>query len=201
MIGYEAQCSVCGKYFILGRIPTLQNNSENAPIQVSRPKRFCTKCGSEIDPLVGLCPNCDRTTSTQAINQKANTQTSDVTDGVKPPRVQTAKFEFNCSHCGRTIVAEEGDRGKYSECPHCGARVSAGPASPMVQSILCTVCCCMPLGIAAIVFSTMANAKLAAGDVKGAQAMIDTAKIFITLSIVFGVIGGIIVFITIAASH
>ena len=112
-----------------------------------------------------------------------------------------SEFQFHCSHCGRAIVADVRDRGKFSECPHCGARVSAGPPSLLVGSIFCTVCCCMPLGIAAIIFSTMANAKFAAGDEYGAQEMVKAAQIFIVLSFAFGILGGIVAFITFAASN
>jgi heme/copper-type cytochrome/quinol oxidase subunit 2 len=41
-----------------------------------------------------------------------------------------------------------------------------------------TVLCCLPLGIASIVFSTQVNSKWAMGDVAGAQAASEKAKKF-----------------------
>lgn len=48
-----------------------------------------------------------------------------------------------------------------------------GPGVPpknwLVESILVTLFCCLPFGIAGIVFSSQVNAKFAAGDYAGAQ--------------------------------
>lgn len=46
----------------------------------------------------------------------------------------------------------------------------------LVQSILVTILCCLPFGIAAIVYSAQANSKAAAGDHGGAMAAARSAK-------------------------
>ncbi|MBN3041014.1 MAG: CD225/dispanin family protein [Candidatus Omnitrophica bacterium] len=43
----------------------------------------------------------------------------------------------------------------------------------LVQSILVTLCCCIPLGIPAIVYAAQVNSKVQAGDVYGA---LDSSK-------------------------
>ncbi|MGI6459095.1 MAG: CD225/dispanin family protein [Candidatus Hydrogenedentales bacterium] len=48
----------------------------------------------------------------------------------------------------------------------------------LVESILVTVCCCLPFGIAAIVFAAQVNGKLQAGDIAGAQDAAGKAKLF-----------------------
>ncbi len=48
----------------------------------------------------------------------------------------------------------------------------------LVWAILSTICCCIPLGIPAIVFSTQVNSKLAAGDVAGARSASEKAKMW-----------------------
>ena len=60
----------------------------------------------------------------------------------------------------------------------------------LVQSILVTVFCCLPSGIAAIVFSSQVNTKLAAGDYDGAMDSSKKAKLWCWVS--FGVGGGIV---------
>ena len=48
----------------------------------------------------------------------------------------------------------------------------------LVQSILVTLFCCMPLGIPAIVFASQVNGKIAAGDTAGAREASRLAKIW-----------------------
>jgi hypothetical protein len=59
----------------------------------------------------------------------------------------------------------------------------------LVQSILVTVFCCLPTGIAAIIFASQVNSKLAIGDMDGAMASSKNAKLWCWIS--FGVGGGI----------
>lgn len=77
-------------------------------------------------------------------------------------------------------------------CPNCGAVALQPPPPPamaavpvgttvpnyLVQSILVTLCCCMPAGIVAIVYSAQVNGKLAAGDLAGAQDYSKKAKMW-----------------------
>jgi hypothetical protein len=48
----------------------------------------------------------------------------------------------------------------------------------LVQSILVTIFCCLPLGVPAIVFAAQVNGKLQAGDIAGAQNSSRKAKMF-----------------------
>lgn len=48
----------------------------------------------------------------------------------------------------------------------------------LVQSILVTICCCLPLGIPAIVFAAQVNGYIAAGDLQRAQDASNKAKMF-----------------------
>lgn len=68
-----------------------------------------------------------------------------------------------------------------------------GPATPppnhMVLAILSTVCCgCLPLGIVAIVYASQVNSKWAMGDVAGARAASDNAKMWASISIGIGIV-------------
>jgi len=59
----------------------------------------------------------------------------------------------------------------------------------LTPAVLVTICCCMPVGIAAIIFAAQVNGKLARGDVVGAKSASETAR---TLCWV-GFIGGVVV--------
>jgi hypothetical protein len=68
----------------------------------------------------------------------------------------------------------------------------------LVQSILVTLCCCLPLGIPAIIFAAQVNGKLRSGDLAGAQESSAKAKkwcwIAFILGLIANIIGGIIQF-------
>lgn len=56
-------------------------------------------------------------------------------------------------------------------------QIMAPPKNWLVESILVTVFCCLPFGIAGIVFASQVNSKYAAGDYAGAtQSSKDAAK-------------------------
>lgn len=61
----------------------------------------------------------------------------------------------------------------------------------LVFSILTTLCCCLPLGIAAIVFSSKINSLQNSGDYAGAQAAAKKAKILCIVGVVGGLIASI----------
>jgi hypothetical protein len=62
------------------------------------------------------------------------------------------------------------------------------PPNYLVWAILSTLFCCLPLGIASIVFAAQVNGKWAAGDVAGAQDSSRKAKQFAIWSAAAGVI-------------
>jgi hypothetical protein len=65
----------------------------------------------------------------------------------------------------------------------------------LVPAILSTICCCLPLGIVSIVYSTQVNSKLKLGDIQGAMDASSKAKMWFTIAIVAGVIINAIAFL------
>ena len=65
-----------------------------------------------------------------------------------------------------------------------------GPMPPtyMVWAIISTICCCLPAGIVAIVYSSSVSSKYFARDYEGARRASRRAEIWIIVSIVTGVI-------------
>ena len=68
----------------------------------------------------------------------------------------------------------------------------------LAQSIIVTLCCCMPLGIPAIVFAAQANGKIQGGDRKGAIESSKNAKIFFHLSLWTGLASYLLLFLVYA---
>jgi predicted secreted protein len=61
-----------------------------------------------------------------------------------------------------------------------------------VWAILSTLFCCLPLGIASIVFAAQVNSKYAAGDLAGAQESSNKARQFALWATIIGVVIGIL---------
>ncbi len=99
-----------------------------------------------------------------------------------------------CTSCGYQLSPG------MNLCPNCGAQVVQPaatvqtPSLPnyLVQSILVTLCCCMPFGIVAIVYAAQVSTKLAAGDMAGAQQASKNAKMWCWLGLAGGLVIGII---------
>ena len=100
-----------------------------------------------------------------------------------------------CQECGSELNL------RAVVCPKCGVPVrdaAMGVSSPMdllnppsnhlVSAILVTIFCCVPVGIAAIVFAIVTNSRLEAGDVKGARSAAKTAGILVNVALICGIV-------------
>ena len=99
-----------------------------------------------------------------------------------------------CTACGNQVSPG------MDECPNCGAQVvmpSATVETPgirnyLLPAIFVTFCCCMPFGIVAIVFAAQVSTKVAAGDLAGAQAAANNAKLWSWIGFGCGLGGAIL---------
>lgn len=62
------------------------------------------------------------------------------------------------------------------------------PPNHLVWAIVSTLFCCLPLGIASIVFAAQVNSKWAAGDVNGAMEASKKARSFALWATIVGVV-------------
>jgi len=62
------------------------------------------------------------------------------------------------------------------------------PKNYLLESILVTIFCCMPFGIAGIVFASQVNSKFAAGDIDGANRASADAKKWMKWGLISGLI-------------
>lgn len=58
----------------------------------------------------------------------------------------------------------------------------------LIPAILCTIFCCLPFGVAGILFAAQANSKAHQGDINGAGMAASRAKLMCILSFVFGIL-------------
>ncbi len=62
------------------------------------------------------------------------------------------------------------------------------PKNYLVESILVTILCCLPLGIVGIVFASQVNSKYDTGDFAGAEKASSQAKQFMMWGLIIGVV-------------
>ena len=76
-------------------------------------------------------------------------------------------------------------------CRDCGQDLHGSEQMPRIRnylalSVLVTFFCCLPLGIAAIIYAAQVNGKLAAGDITGARQASRTALKLVVFSFLLG---------------
>lgn len=62
------------------------------------------------------------------------------------------------------------------------------PPTFMIWAILSTICCCLPAGVVAIIFSSQVSSKYFARDYEGARKASERTEMWIIASIVLGII-------------
>lgn len=110
-----------------------------------------------------------------------------------------------CHQCG----AENADNA--TSCRACGTAlanpfqagtvVGGGGSLPagsvpnyLVQSILVTLCCCLPCGIVGIVYAAQVNTFLRVGDIAAAKKASDTAKLWSWIGLGVGLLFDLLLF-------
>ena len=87
----------------------------------------------------------------------------------------------------------------YSEKP-----VKNYMAFSIITTILTTICCCLPFGIVAVIYSSEVNSRLRMGDIKGAIETSKKAKMWniisLLLSLLLFIIGIVIFFVGVLSS-
>jgi hypothetical protein len=73
-----------------------------------------------------------------------------------------------------------------------GPVVSPPPPNYLVWAILSTIFCCLPFGVASIVFAAQVNGKWQAGDYAGAKDSSDKARRFAIWAAIAGVVVDVI---------
>lgn len=71
--------------------------------------------------------------------------------------------------------------------PQPGGAPPVRPKNWLVESILVTIFCCIPFGIAGIVFAAQVNSKYDAGDYAGAEKASKQAKTWTLISFIIGI--------------
>ncbi len=93
---------------------------------------------------------------------------------------------MHCRLCGQL------NKANMQRCAACGAplQMEDKPYNYLAPAIICTLFCCVPLGIVSIVFAAQVDSKWNSGDFAGALNAAQKAKLFFWLSFGFGLVVG-----------
>lgn len=95
-----------------------------------------------------------------------------------------------CGSCQSALPTAALAAAPGAAAPAPGAPPAAQPqiSNYLIPAIVITLCCCLPGGIVALVYSTQVNSKLQAGDIAGAQAASKNAKLWCMISVGAGLV-------------
>ncbi|QEC67111.1 CD225/dispanin family protein [Panacibacter ginsenosidivorans] len=80
----------------------------------------------------------------------------------------------------------------FSQQPYYQQQPVNPPKNWLVESILVTIFCCLPFGIAGIVFASQVNSKFAAGDYAGAEQASKEAAKWTKVAFIIGIVQAIL---------
>lgn len=122
----------------------------------------CPNCGTSNPETASLCVQCGRPLNAPPPPPQASY--------TPPPPASQASY-----------IPPSASQGSAST----GA---GAPPNHLILAIFTTLCCCLPLGIVAIIFAAQVNSKYAAGDYAGAQSASANAKKWAIIAIVVGLL-------------
>lgn len=139
---------------------------------------FCPACGAQNDPNAQNCSNCGQPmpqAQTPAPPQPPVAPPAPAPSAPpSPPAYSAAPSQY------------------AQQQPYPAQAVPPMPPNYLWQSIVVTILCCWPLGIPAIVFATQVGAKYGRGDYQGAQNASKSAKMWMIIALVAGLVGSVL---------
>ena len=169
----------------------------------------CKFCRGDIPEGAKVCPTCGTPVESAAQENSASNQQEAENNSYN---YQQGNEQFNQGQYNYQQGTEQQNNGPYNyqysngQQPNNGQNYNQGynqgynngnmpgekPISGtpyMIFSILCTLLCCLPLGIAGIVYAAKINSLQKIGDYAGAKEAAKKAKIFT----IIGAVGGLII--------
>jgi hypothetical protein len=104
---------------------------------------------------------------------------------------ENAETDTTCVYCGAPLVTTN----PYAAGPFRQPSMMTGPKpdNNLVGAILVTLCCCLPFGIASIVYAAQVDSKWNLGDHAGAVYAADQAKKFMWIGFGLGILANAVI--------
>lgn len=154
---------------------------------------ICPKCGNMVEDGNAFCPTCGA--STQPVENTQNTAAAEPQPQQPempqtPPQPPVPPQAPQYTYGGNTTPPPP----QYNPAPPSGGAPISG-TTYLVLAIVDIVICCLPFGIAALVYALKIDKLAAMGDYAGAQDAASKAKKWLIISPIVTVIGSILYFI------
>lgn len=149
---------------------------------------FCPKCGNPLPANARFCSLCG-----VAVRPNASS-------GMESP-LGSASFETSddSGACNESANPYASPSASEPYAPSGWGDVADVP-DYLIWNVLSTLFCCMPIGVAGIIFSIQTNSAKARGDVEGAARHSSTAKTLLIVGLVCGGLQVLLSFLWIAFS-
>ena len=134
---------------------------------------YCGECGNQVDDDARFCPSCGARLDQETQAPEGQPPAQDEAGSMTLPdggQAAAQGYEVHTPPPG--------------EIPHV--------KNYLVESILCTICCCLPFGIPGIVYAAQVDSKLKTGDVEGAREASKKAKTWTLVAFVTGIVLGLV---------
>jgi len=128
---------------------------------------YCVHCGAQVDETARFCPQCGAALSSSRNAQPLDGAESPLNPTCENPYASGANYDRSANYDFASTPIED-----Y-----------------LLWNILATLFCCMPCGIAGIVFSSLCNSAKGRGDFQTAYRRAKTAKILFWVSFGLGLLG------------
>lgn len=181
----------------------------------------CVKCYQEIPEGSRFCPYCgaEQTAASMseqpadAVQATAETVNEQPADTAQTASAAPYQDPYNAGDQGAYSYGNSSQNNSYqnnsyqnSSCQSNGYQNGNYQNTPsyqqgqgdtvnwvpyLVVSIISTLCCCIPFGIVAIVFSAKINSAVTSGNMEEAKKAAKTAKIWIIVAVIAGLIANI----------
>ena len=135
---------------------------------------FCRNCGNQVADNAAFCPVCNNnlqgTGDSSAGQQQYQQQ-------YQQPYQQQYQQQYQQPY-----------QQQYQQPYQQQSFVGAAPKNYLVESILVTLCCCLPFGIVAIIYASKVSNLVAQGDLNGAYDAAKQAKMWCCIGLGVGIV-------------
>ena len=167
----------------------------------------CIKCYQEIPDGSKFCPHCGAQQPDTAGADQVNVQAE--TAAPSEPAAPQTQYQDAQSQTQYQDAQTQYTGAGYQDASNTGYQNNQYQGVPtyqsnnapekqinwvpyLVLSIISTVCCCLPFGIVAIVYSAKINSAMSAGDYAAAEKASKTARIWIIVAFIVGIVATVL---------